>query len=527
MPLKLAVPAPDGSANLTPEVRPKQVKEWLDSLASGNPTEAGRVACDALASLNRVRLPADQRVKLMELYRPTLLDLTSAIAQSYYGHPLPLAEKSRKAAHLVRELLLELGYGYKLALLDTLSKRVSFSNKGLPLILQRAMDALHQLLQSCYETYSPTPAGVWSEIHQMFRYSLHENIQDAPVSDSPYTATVNLSYKRALLLALADPYKLQPAEIRHTAAYLTRFGDHAHLLPLSENAGAVGHFLVRLDADKPPRAIAHDASSTDSRTDILLNTLELARLVHHHIAQLEGGKTVGALNLPTEGKEIDYVGLLRRLLLSWGIAPKRHFSRLKNEGRVEICVGIRALHCVLGGEIPVKTEEESQEITVQYATSVIDKHSCHTLAPVICSVINESAGGFALSRNERNGTQLRVGDVLGIRQEQSESWNVGVVRWAKSGSAENLELGVQMLAPAALPVQIRPTLASEQTPTELALLIPELPLIRQSATILAPGGVFQPMREYLMEGQSGPQTIRATQLIEHTQSFDLFEFKLS
>ena len=532
MSLKLAVPTPDHSANLTVETRPKQVKEWLDTLPLSNTIDAARAIRDGLVSINRQKISDDQRLKLLELYRTTITNLFPSIEELFSGVPLPLPEKNRQAANLARELLVELAYGYKIILLDHLNKRISFgTNKNLPLLIERALSALGKILVTCYQTYAPTPAGIWSEMHQLFRYAVTQVIQDEPVEDGADTpsSSINLVYKQALLLALADPYRLMQGEVAKIMDYLTRFGNHAQLLPLSETSSPAGFFLVQLESDKPPRPVAQNVTVTDARTDILLNTLDLARLLHQQTLKLEDGESYKALNLPDSSKDPSYLDLMRRLIRHWGIAPKRHFNRVKQDaGTLEICSGIRAIHYFLNGDKPAKQAKASEnpetEITVMLSNSMIDKSSQQAFTSTQWTVINESAGGFALSKVSNSAVQIRVGEIIGIKPKKTADWNVGVVRWVQSDNPQHLELGVQMLAPSCTPVSIKPTIAGESENPRLALLLPELPIIKQPITILAPRGSYHNMRELELTQNDATRLIRATKLIQQSNSYEIFQF---
>jgi hypothetical protein len=67
-------------------------------------------------------------------------------------------------------------------------------------------------------------------------------------------------------------------------------------------------------------------------------------------------------------------------------------------------------------------------------------------------------------------------------------------------------------------------IASVGTQFQPALLLPEIPALKQPTTLLALRGSYQPQREFMLEGVDGPQNVRATRLLEQTASFDLFEF---
>jgi len=527
MSLKLATPAPDQAANNVVETRPKQVAEWLERLPKANLFEAGRTLRDALSALNRHKLGEDTRLKLLELYRATIMDLLPGMEQQLSGAALPLPEKQRQIANLARELLVEVAYGYKIILLEQLNRRISFgSNKQLPQVIQRALSALSRILVICYETYAPTPAGIWSEMHQLYRYAVQHNLQAEPVPDYDATGSINLAYKQALMLALADPYRLMQGEVGKILDYLAQFGDQAQLMPLAQTSNPHGFFLVRLESDKPPKAIAQNAADTDARTDILLNTIDLARAMHQKIVGLEASETPLSLGLPETASDSAYIDLLRRLLRHWGIAPKRHFNRVPNEAGVEICAGLRATHYFLYGEEiqPAAEPLPEGEITVHAATHVGERGGQQTFSTSSWVIANESAGGLALSKESEEPVHIRVGEVIGLKPDSAASWNVGVVRWVKSDSPENLELGVQMLAPNAAPVAIKPTIANADATFQPALLLPELPVMKQPATLLAARGTYQVQREFDLTRDGVTSRVRATKLVEQTASFEQFQF---
>ncbi|MBU0594095.1 MAG: hypothetical protein KKH74_10220 [Gammaproteobacteria bacterium] len=528
MTIKLSVPAPE--QNLTVETRPKQVAEWLAALPLSNLNESSRTILDALSALNRSKVAEDTRLKLLELYRTTISDLMTSLEAQFSGQPLPLPEKSRLIASQARQLQTELAYGYKIILLDQASRKLSFgSNKQLPLVVERAIASLGRMLVVCYQTYAPTPAGVWAEMHILFTYAVEQGIQDESVSDHGRQSSVNLAYKQALLLALLDPYRLMQGEVNKVLEYLTQFGGNAHLQPLMQTSNPSGFFLVRLDSDKPPRALAHDITVTDARTDILLNTIELARLLHQQISQLESGMDPKALLLPFATKDFGYPNLLRRMLKHWGIAPKRLFNRTQHDAKMEICAGIRSIHHFLSGDLSGGVagrvaEHETTEITLELADSPLDKTSHQTYVSKNWLIINESAGGLALSKDPKTDVQVRVGEIIGLRPENNDAWNIGVVRWVSSENPNHLQLGAQMIAPTATPVTLRPLITSAGTPFQPALLLPEIPALKQPATLVCLRGGFLPQREFLLDQNGVPQNVRATRLLEQTATFDLFEF---
>ena len=243
MDIKLALPQYPPVPSFTVEIRPKQVKEWLDALPLANSQDAGRKLADAITTINSIKLGDEARLKLLELYRGAALVLLPALQQHYAGKPLPLPEKSRQAAMLTRELLSELANGYKLALRDLISRRISFgANKFVPLAVARVIECLGAILNVSYEIYGPTPAGIWAELHQLYGYAVRQNLHELPIAEGEKTG-INDLYKQVLLIALADPYRLLQGQLADVREYLARFGQYALLQPLSKTENTHGLLL--------------------------------------------------------------------------------------------------------------------------------------------------------------------------------------------------------------------------------------------------------------------------------------------
>lgn len=532
MDIKLSVPRYTPVPNLTVETRPKQVREWLDALPLANSQESARKLTDAITTVNSVKLGDEARLKLMELYRVTARLLLPALHQQYVDKPLPLPEKHQQAAVLTRKLLTELGNGYKLVLIELLGRRISFgANKLVPLAIARAIECLGGILDVCYEIYGPTPAGVWSELHQLYGYAAQQSLHDTPIAEDEKTS-VNAVYKQVLLIALADPYRLLQGQLVEVKAYVARFGQHAQLQPLGKAENTHGLFLVRLDGDKPPKALSHHSGVTDARVDIILNTVPLARVLHQQVQDLEANTPPAKLGLPDAAQQPNYREMLKRLIKQWGIAPKRVFNRTPTQNQTFICSGITTLHNALSQEeIPSVVEDEfdthiilqmsdgMQSLGQSPTTGSYQTYNCASW-----QMLNESAGGVALAKEPGSYTKIKVGDIIGVGAAQAGSWGVAIVRWMQSNTESDLELGAQMLAPQAEAIAIKPVISAPDAMFQPALRLPEVAALKQPPRIVAPRGSFQSMREFEVRSQGMTTLVRATKLIEQTDTLDLFFF---
>lgn len=526
MPLNLSLPETGESLQLKAEIRPRQVKTWLEALPLANIVEAARNVSEALISLNRTPLDADTRFKLLELYTKAINNLVPELQHKYTMAALPLPEKNREAANLARRLFVELAYGYKIILLERVEKkRIRLGSLQLHLLIQRAMAALSKALCAFYKTYSPTPPGMWSEIHQLMQLALQRKLHDEPVDGG--RNSISATYKQALLLALANPYKLMLGEVDRVNEYLVEHGNLAKLHPMQDTLGTLGVFLINLDSDAPPKSLEQQNDKTKAHNHILLGTDVLVSTLNDQIAKLESGRTQNAFNLPDYAKQASYLNLMRRLLKDWTFMPKRKFQRMPNNNVMEICVGLRAA-CHFISARPEAVERETLDFSIDAASlmSPVTYKSAPQFATSEWTVTNESAGGMGLKCISGATQPIRIGEIIGLRSEDNQNWNIGVVRRVFSDNPENLELGVQMLAPAASPIIIKPVVAGPKETFQAALLLPEIRPLNQPATIVAAPATFRSKLEFLIYQNSVISHVRAMRLVEQTASFDQFQFSI-
>lgn len=521
MSLSLSLPQSGESLKLKTDIRPKQVKSWLENLPLTNIMEAANSVSEALTSLNRMPVKDHLRLELLELFFPAIDNLVQELKPKYILAALPMPEKSRQAANLSRTLYTELAYGYKLLLLERLGKRLSLRGTHLHLIIQRTLAALSKLLCVFYNTYSPTPAGIWSEIHQLAHMALQRNLHDELVDGGKNS--ISSTYKQILLLALANPYKLMQGEVGRVNDYLATHSKQAKLYPLQPVQGTSGLFLIDLESDSPPKS-ADQEGDIDPRTHILIGTDTLVTSLHDLTTKLESGRSPKQLNLPDYAKEAVYLNLLRRLLKDWVTVPRRKFKRIANSDTMEVCVGLRAtFHFLSLTESEIQTLDFSDNRAAEFA-AVKNTAVQFSISP--WSVTNESASGLRLKRISGSNVQVRVGDVIGMCPQGTLKLSIAVVRWVNYDETENVEVGVQMLAPSATAVTLKPVVSGPRDIFRAALLLPEIRPLQQPASIIASPATFRTKLEYLLYENGVVSNVRGMRLIEQTASFDQFQYSV-
>lgn len=510
---RYVLPAREPARTISLETKPKQVDAWLLRLPMSNPTEAAEELADYLTTLNRAEVSHDTRAKVIERLYPVVEDVAGSLREQYGAVSLPLPSKQRHNAELAQRLLLETADCYKTLTLEWLSKRFHlFGGNPLPLYLQRTLLTLQAVLDVCYETHESCPHGLWVDLHQTYNFALRNGLHGVVPEGSKQMLSLDQIYMATLLMALADPYHFPQSELGWAKDIIARYANLAHLHPAEDAIkGNAGLFLVEVNTDAPPRPLAREPHPMNPRWDLLLTTTELAKHLALVSTHLRGQEDIEKLGLPEAARDPAYATMLRRLKLNWGASLQRMAQRRRHQsGReFEVCLGFKSVHALISP--PASSD------------AIVYGSGGHDPAPVRlrCKTVNDSMGGLSL-RHSGSGLQVRVGDVIGLRQGDT-AWSVGLVRWFRIPAAGEVFFGVQLLAPQADAVQLRRIDNGRQWPG--LLLLPN-PVTRQAPMLLSLPSAFAP--DVIAEARTarGKHTIKVEKRLESTPNVDVYRFQM-
>lgn len=507
MALNLTVPALEDKPLINAETRPQKISEFLAGLPSA-PLQAAFVLRDEMEILNRQKVSADNRFRVLEIYREHAFRLSADLSDIYCKATLPLSPEAKAHAAAAESLWLELAYGYKLSLLDQLNQLFNPSERTLALTIHRAIEALKLLSMVYYETYFKVPASVWSDLHQLYFCAAQNSLHEITLNAEP--GKIDLLYKQALLMPLADPQHLAPQDMELVAEYIAKYGDHTEIQPPGILENAAGIFVVNLASNRPPVPYLKTARQPDGNSDILLITVDLARLVHKHLTMLQAGDTDKNFDPSEKKPDARYQDILVYLIKHWGVPPKRIYRRTGKNTIARLLIGLNDIHAF---------NRETRQIADRSAAS--DKTPS---AASSWQVVNISAGGLALRKLPiAPPVPIRIGELLAINSKDEKNWSIAVLRWASNGLQGQLDIGTELIAPNARAATARIVNDGEFEP---ALLLPELPVIRQANTLVTRCGMYAPARVLELNENGKVARIMITRLVERTRSFERFQFTI-
>ncbi|MDH5229892.1 MAG: hypothetical protein OEZ58_04240 [Gammaproteobacteria bacterium] len=567
----------------------KTVEQWIGQLPIAHIGETARLVYQALAEINRRELNPSQRGKILELFRQPVSYLIASLDRHYIGHRFPLSEKASKTANLACALLDEMAIGYKVIIesnLDGIGRRVD--SRLFAQALYGALDFLSQTLMKRYQIYQPIHSQLWLELNHLYLFAEHNNINESTIKTATQELnTISGLYKRALLLAIANPYRFSQKQIALLFDALSQWSNQSRLFRLADFNNSPGLFAVNLEKGEAPIYYIHNKKSSTSYMRAL-NTNELTRVLR---AKLNEHNTFSAVNFAGLDQET-----VSRLVLAWGAIPKRSFSRIGKNNEVDFCVGINPanyfLHTVTQNTMPefllsldeqlyaladetnskplisTHTNQTSTHATTYYTepsestfsdigvdvwdlaqnpslqisisnnknsfslqSNSIDRHENYQ--QFNCQLVNESAGGYRIHWQNAQVTTAIVGSIISIHHDpkpSNDNWNIGVIRWLKTLEQNSLEVGIELLATQALAVSACKNTGSTKSrdakPQWLpALLLPQTRAGQQRLSMILPT-IYHTGEQLHLLSDEIQLAVQLNDVLEKTGSYAHFEVSL-
>ncbi|MBI5462873.1 MAG: hypothetical protein HY941_11875 [Gammaproteobacteria bacterium] len=354
-PLDLRVP-PVSGLDIGEVFSPVEIRRWLDGLPKLDELQIFDVVLNRLREINRAVLAPPSRLELVDCFAAEVEYLADHLSRRSERMEFPVTAPEQALIDQLHALLDELAIGYKRVLIDRLGRADEDDAPTLiGVALLQAMHFLALRVLHSYSVYCPVPAGLWGELHRLYRYAEQIDVARTRVEHLA-DQSVGDVYRRVLLLSLANPFHLMQGEARSTNDRLAKWAlacmlrHPAEYPPEAPETFYASRCFVDLDGDAPPSwgLIGDVRAPTDAR---IVDVRPVARIVEDRIRQMT---LKGQLPMQ-ERMERD---LLRRLRNAWGGRPARAGERSLQSGDVQVVSGLRACHHALSGGAEFHPEQD-------------------------------------------------------------------------------------------------------------------------------------------------------------------------
>lgn len=384
--------------------------------------------------------------------------------------------------------------------------------------------------------------------------------------------TIEDLYKQMLLFSLSRPTALRQNDSQRVYNKLYQWAAQTRLDIHPQENQIDRFFCARVEEDRPPSYLNPQDCANDSR----LFTLETTELVDNIRKQINSSDNHDAITI---GEELS-IETLKALSLSWGVMPKRQFSRTGKQGSIAAAIGLKhATKMIRERNLPESVEsvhnafDRGDGFTLEHipdeAKSMYDNSSpymTHTATndasgnawdmvakgtamtntfhnqralqaaeelklnkedeDLHWQVANISAGGYCLRWNSETTSKAQIGELIAIHEQDAlgnNEWRIGSIRWMQFSVTNGLEIGVQILSPKVVATVVQ-RINRPQDPPFDALMVPGIKPLNQPATIILPAHTFKTGDTIKVEVFDQSIRIRLNERKEHTGLFTQFLF---
>lgn len=545
----LDIPTPEASQRPRPYLRIKALKHWLHNLPKADPVKAARQFSDQLEKINHSRYALHDRIQLLDALRPTTRQLLFGLKQRLRQAEIPLGPRDASAYALTQDLLSRMATGYKIVLSELIARDSRKEHDELQLreAIYIAIQYLSRRLVEAYLVYAPEPDQVWLELHQLYRFAEQNGIQQLPLDDPcpdfslPMPYTIDLAYKRIVLLALAAPYHMMQAEADDIYYLISAWTGTCHLTPVNCDLTA-GEYALDMAADRPPRQVSEDMPWQGVETRVIDLGEVKQRLDTHLQRILRTSLDTIDHNEQQSLRERRQRDMLLRLAEAWHGSLQRQTLRETTAHQVRMAMGLAASHHYLSNGAPftpamdeLKMQAEEFEPTL-FATAyelALQKDRYHLsknfdIRPWWQD--NRSETGAALTCNAHcEHTHVRVGEVVACKEDDKPGshWSISLIRWLHTQPDHGLNMGLMKLANSAVPIGVKGLRgAGAGMDYYRALLIPKQVSIQQTRSILLPAAIYDVHSELAVNLKQRLFYIRLVSLLRTTNEFSQFTFEV-
>ncbi len=505
-----------------------EVKKWLDTLSMVNMGDSTRELYKTLQVLNRRPLPPRVRLDMMEHITPLARQVLDNLRKQLNAQQLPLSSRQVQIDKLIHALLTELAVGYKHIIHDVLASQqksaAKVSGKHIALATHRALRLLGDSLMQHERTYTQTPDTVWHDIHRLYRFAEVQKITDSRVEDPSYRTIERSSildtYKQICVMSLCQPFRLRLAEMD----VLNRFLETGVTLCsvqkslLSDDRGAV--FVASLRSSEPPAYLPLADITTFSN----LRGFDLSALFSYLRQQQEGDAEPDP-QLHTQLPPL----LARRILHILTRQEKRRFSRVVTNRPITIALGLKnIIDAIQADTRPELSKEELFDLSASNtsdagnALNPLAFNADETLSGISFdhtslygdfdsdfgtaennpdttprlpdswrewNIVNSGAAGYGLQWNSKEPCLAHVGEIVAIREKEYNihHWRIGLVRWVRNHQPKCIDIGIQLLAPRAIIVEVDTLEPGKKTH---ALMLPGMKAVHQPPSFVCPPNIY-------------------------------------
>lgn len=477
--------------------KPNQVQAWLDSLPTTKTKHTGIIFYKLLPEVSRLTIKSSQKIAILELLRNPVQQCIEGLAKDFLDQALSLPETSAKIAAIAQALQRHLGDSY-LSICHDLSTKMNAaksisasSKKELSLVVSRALYSLGQLLYRNHQLYIPQTSIFWYKLSYLQQVISHFQLEELAIDDELLERhqghRIKDSLLRPLLLNCSHTNQLNQRDITYLYGLLEEWCCQAQLID-AQNDKAEQQCLYWVNFQSGQGPMYRHRFANKPNDTLAINLTHLHRTLQKSSENILNNSYK---DIPQQNKR----SLLNHLLNCWQNTQQRKEDRSESHATMQICIGLSAAHTQLSNGMSFQEfirEENSKQNDELYIDNVIagdvgvnynQTFNEHRYGAITGSKTSEdthsvmatdiSDHGYCLkwSRDVEMPKNVKNGEVIIIKQNEQDDWQVGIIRWAQRLNKDSY-IGIERLSQQAIPYAISATLDNgQESPFFRAILL--------------------------------------------------------
>ncbi len=506
----------------------KSCEAWLARAALADPKHACQELTALLESLEDSPPGDADYLDVLERLREPIAITLAEHAKKVTGRPIPLRDFEAAVFDQLHDLWSAFGRAYS-RLLARASADPGAALSLMPLLAQRALDCVAELMTAHYRCRREVDAELWRELHRLFRMTDegHYSLEKVPASlNSKHIISCHEVYVRALLMHLSNPYALGGREIGWTRRWATTWAFKVDLVLAADDAQG---YAVDLTGDQPPVWLKAEYAAPLTR---FLETSQLRRSVKGRARKLDTGVDPQTLGLGKDCVQPDVGRLMNTLARAWLEAPAaRQFTRRANAGTVELVSGLETIHTALTGRMFKGgarqhwdySRRDAETLQIYATTTIGGADAAPAVQTERWESLDESANGFRL-RRPNDGSRLAHQQLVALKPQDARAYILSEIRWLMNPVDRSLIIGAAALPGLAVGIAMRPVgNPTIPEPYTQAFLIPAGN--GHAASLVLPAGWHSAGREIEIKvDDEDPRQVTLGAILQRGYDFDRVAF---
>jgi hypothetical protein len=490
----------------------RSARDWLEQLDRSQPLKMQARLLGQINLLNRYRMPAGDRLRVIEELRGAVLSVQTSTASRFTGRCLPLSAGERAAFDANQAMWDALATAYLHCLAAALDGDGNVGGQ-VSLIAHRALGAFALMqFDALRASHLPAP-GYWRRTHACYEAAEKLGASERKIKDDALSEerpiSVRAAYVLCVLMFTSSPFGLSQRQLGMLYRWLGKWAGKAALLDAAVHQCALPPLMLDLSSDE---AVARSTQLNSKLRWLVLD--EFSHGIRKRLTLLDQGETPEALRLGSELSPSQADALLRHMhthCCRGGLT--RAESRRPIQQNASVVIGMRAVQAFLGGagtRVTDLLQPDARPDTVATGYLIEDWR-----------IIDDSATGLRLSRRTTSeGARVSNGMLLAVQPENSSAFLLAHVCWTMAHGAE-LQIGISMLAGIPQPVDVTRSPDGGGDHEGQGLLMPAVERIGQPECVALPSGWYRKSRNIMLSGHQGKRRVQLVESLERGCDFEL------